>query len=140
MMNETVSLDQLPPQVANLLRAVWEENGSLVLEQDGKPVAVVVPMDEYRKLHPAEGENPFAYELPADLLTAYHKLLDKKFSSGLTPEEEAELTKLDQQLDNAEAAQPLVQSMRARTAAQDEKWLQRVEAVITKLRELKESM
>ena len=57
-MNETVSLDQLPPQVESLLRAVWEGNESLVLEQDGKPVAVVVPMDEYRKWHTAEGENP----------------------------------------------------------------------------------
>ena len=138
MMNETVSLDQLPPQVEALLRAVWEGNESLVLEQDGKPVAVVVPIDEYRKLHPAAGETPFAYELPADLLTAYHELLDKKFSSGLTPEGEAELTKLDQQLDDAEAAQPLVQSMRARTDAQDEKWLQRIEAVINKLKKLGE--
>ena len=139
-MNETVSLDQLPPQVEALLRAVWEGNESLVLEQDGNPVAVVVPMDEYRKLHSAEGENPLAYKLSADLLSAYHELLDKKFSVGLTPEEEAELTQLDQQLDEAEAAQPLVQSMRARTAAQDERWLQRVEAVITKLRELRKSM
>ena len=113
-MNKTISLDQLPPQIENLLRTIWEGNESLVLEQDGKPVAVVVPMDEYRRWHPTEGENAFSYELPADLLAAYHTLLDKKFSSGLTPQEENELTQLSQQLDDAEAVQPLVQSIWSR--------------------------
>ena len=51
-MNKTISLDQLPPQIENLLRTIWEGNESLVLEQDGKPVAAVVPMDEYRRWHP----------------------------------------------------------------------------------------
>jgi len=55
-MNKTVSVDQLPPQIENLLRMIWERNESLVLEQDGKPVAAVVPMDEYRKWHPAKGD------------------------------------------------------------------------------------
>ena len=139
-MNKTVSLDQLPPQIENLLRTIWEGNESLVLEQDGKPVAAVVPMDEYRKWHPAEGENAFSYELPADLLAAYHALLDKKFSSGLTSQEKNELTQLNQQLDDVEAAQPLVQSIWSRTAVQDKKWMQTLEEVIIKLRELRESM
>lgn len=139
-MNKTISLDQLPPQVENLLRTIWEGNESLVLEQDGKPVAAVVPMAEYRRWHPPEGENAFSYELPADLLAAYHTLLDKKFSSGLTPPEENELTQLSQQLDDVEAAQPLVQSIWSRAAAQDKKWMQTLEEVITKLRELRESM
>ena len=68
-------------------------------------------MDEYRKWHPEEGENRFAYELPDQLLEVYHRLLDKKFSSGLTPEEEIELAQLNRQLDDAEAAQPLIQSI-----------------------------
>ena len=139
-MNKTISLDQLPPQIENLLRTIWEGNESLVLEQDGKPVAAVVPMDEYRKWHPTEGENAYSYELPAALLAAYHALLDKKFSSGLTPQEENELTQLSQQLDDAEAVQPLVQSIEARAAAEDKKWMQTLEEVITKLRELRESM
>ena len=139
-MNKTVSVDQLPPQIENLLRMIWEGNESLVLEQDGKPVAAVVPMDEYRKWHPAKGEDAFSYELPPDLLAAYQALLDKKFSSGLTPQEENELAQLNQQLDDVEEAQPLVQSIRSRAAAQDQRWMQTLEEVITKLRELRESM
>ncbi len=137
-MNKTISLEDMPRQVENLLRATWESHESLVLEQNGEPVAAIVPMDEYRKLHPDEDENAFAYELPAHLLEAYHSLLDKKFSTGLTPEEEVELSELDQQLDEAEAAQPLIQSMQKRSAAQDENWMQRFEEVMAKLRELRE--
>ena len=119
-MNKTISLDDLPRQVENLLRTTWEGHESLVLEQNGKPVAAIVPMDEYRKWHPDENENAFAYELPMHVLEAYHGLLDKKFSTGLTEEEEITLSKLDQQLDDAEATQPLIQSMQRRTKARDE--------------------
>ncbi len=139
-MSKTISLDQLPRQIENLLRASSEEHESLVLEHNGKPVAAIVPMDEYRRWHPDESENAFDYELPTDLLEAYHKLLDKKFSNGLTPQEEVKLTQLDQQLNDAEAAQPLIQFMQKRAAAQDENWKQRFEEVVTKLRELKELM
>lgn len=137
-MNKTISLDDLPRQVENLLRATWEGHESLVLEQDGKPVAAIVPMDEYRKLHPDADENALAYELPTHLLEAYHGLLDKKFSTGLTPEEESELSKLDQQLDDAEATQPLIQSMQRRATRRDENWMQRCEEIMAKLRELRE--
>ena len=139
-MGKTISLDQLPRQIENLLRASWEERESLVLERNGKPVAAIVPMDEYRKWHPDESENAFDYELSTDLLEAYHKLLDKKFATGLTPQEEVELTQLDQQLNEAEAAQPLIQSMQKREALRDGNWKQRFEEVATKLRELKELM
>jgi len=47
---------------------------------------------------------------------------------------------LDQQLDAAEAAQPLIQSMQKRASLQDENWKQRFEEVVAKLRELKELM
>ena len=139
-MSKTISLDQLPRQIENLLRASWEGHESLVLEHNGKPIAAIVPMDEYRKWHPDEGENAFDYELPIDLLEAYHKLLDKKFSNGLTSQEEVELTQLDQQLNDAEAAQPLIQSMQKRAALRDEDWKQRFEEVVTRLRELRELM
>ena len=137
-MSKTISLDQLPRQIENLLRATWEGHESLVLEDNGKPVAAIVPMDEYRKWYSDTDENVFDYELPTDLLEAYHKLLDKKFSNGLTPQEEVELAELNQQLNDAEAAQPLIQSMQKRTALRDEDWKQRFEEVVTKLRELKE--
>lgn len=139
-MRKTISLDQLPRQIENLLRVTWEGHESLVLEHNGKPVAAIVPMDEYRKWYPDEGENIFDYELPTDLLEAYHELLDKKFSDGLTPQEEVELTELDRQLNDAEAAQPLIQSMQRRATLRDEDWKQRFEEVVTKLRELKELM
>ena len=137
-MNKTISLDDLPRQVENLLRATWEAHESLVLEHNGKPVAAIVPMDEYRKLHPDADENAFTYELPVHILEAYHGLLDKKFSAGLTKEEEMRLSKLDQQLNDAEAAQPLIQSMQRRSATRDENWMQRFDEVMAKLRELRE--
>ncbi|MYK96749.1 type II toxin-antitoxin system Phd/YefM family antitoxin [Candidatus Poribacteria bacterium] len=136
IMNKTISLDDLPRQVENLLRATWEAHESLVLEHNGKPVAAIVPMDEYRKLHPDADENAFAYELPRHVLEAYHNLLDKKFSAGLTKEEEITLSKLDQQLNDVETAQPLIQSMQKRAAARDKNWMQRFEEVMAKLREL----
>ena len=136
-MSKTISLDQLPRQIENLLRASWEGHESLVLEDNGKPVAAIIPMDEYRKWYSDTDENVFDYELPTDLLEAYHKLLDKKFSNGLTPQEEVELTQLDQQLNDAEASQPLIQSMQKRAVLRDEDWKQRFEEVVTKLRELK---
>ena len=137
-MNKTISLDDLPRQVENLLRATWEAHESLLLEHNGKPVAAIVPMDEYRKLHPDEDENALTYELPMQVLEAYQGLLDKKFSNGLTKEEEITLSELDRQLDDAEAAQPLIQSMKKRTTARDENWMQRFEEVMAKLRELRE--
>ena len=120
-MRKTISLDQFPSQIENLLRTSWEAHESLVLEHNGEPVAAIVPMDEYRKWYSDTDENAFDYKLPTGLLEAYHNLLDKKFSKGLTPQEEVELTQLDQQLNDAEAAQPLIQSMQKRTAARDEK-------------------
>ena len=139
-MRKTISLDQLPRQIENLLRATWEGHESLVLEHNGKPVAAIVPMDEYRKWHADEDENIFDYELPTNLLEAYHELLDKKFSDGLTPREEVELTQLDRQLNDAEAVQPLIQSMQKRATLRDEDWKKRFEEVVTKLRELRELM
>ena len=110
-MNKTISLEQLPPQIENLLRTNWEGHENLVLEHNGKSVAAIVPMDEYRKWHPDQDENALDYKLPADLLEAYHELLDKKFSTGLTSEEEVKLAEFDRQLNDAEAAQPLIQSI-----------------------------
>lgn len=81
-MHKTLSLDQLPRQIEKLPRTSWEEHESLVLEHNGKPVAAIVPMDEYCEWHPDEDENVFDYEFPMDLLEAYHKLLDKKFSNS----------------------------------------------------------
>jgi hypothetical protein len=72
------------------------------------------------------------------LLEAYQRLLDKKFDSGLTPDEETELARLDQQLDEAELATPLVQSILMQAAERDKRWMRTLDEVITKLRELRE--
>ncbi len=145
-MSKTISLEQLPRQVESLLREAWEGHDSVVLESDGEPVAVVVLIEDYLRLHPesnksetAEMPSALDYELPADLLDAYHRLLDKKFTSGLTPDEEAELAKIDKQLDEAELATPLIQSTLTKTGKQHERWMHTLNDVITKLRELRES-
>ncbi len=145
-MSKTISLDQLPPQVESLLRVAWEEDDSVVLERFGEPVAAVVPIEDYLRLHPktkkaetTETVSELSYELPDDLLDAYHRLLDKKFRGGLTPDEEVELAKLDRQLDEAELATPLVQSTLNKAAQQHERWMRTLNEVIVKLRELRES-
>lgn len=155
-MSKTISLDQLPRQVESLLQVAWEGHESIILERKGKPVAVVLPMEEYLRLHPetkkAEVKSNYeekaettgalsalSYELPADLLDAYHRLLDKKFNSGLTADEEIELARLDRQLDEAELATPLVQSTLTTAAQQHERWMRTLNEVITKLRELREA-
>jgi hypothetical protein len=131
-MSKTISLEQLPRKAERLLRAAWEEQESVVLERNGQPLAAVVPMEAYRRLFPdaekADGAvacnrrrrkaketkeppvSPFAYDLPADVLAAYHRLVSKKFTEGLTPEEEAEMERLGAELDAADAATPLEQA------------------------------
>lgn len=139
-MNKTISLNELPNQVESLIREISQGSEGIVFEDDGKAVGAVVSMDEYLKLHPHEDDDAFIYELPADVLSAYHKLLDKKFSTGLTLQEEAELTGLKEKLDDAESAQPLVQLIRARAADRDEKWIRTFQETMAKLRELRELM
>lgn len=153
-MSKTISLDQLPRQVESLLRLAWEGRESIILKRKGMPVAAVLPMEEYLRLYPetqkvevkpnceekaetTEALSALSYELPADLLDAYHRLLNKKFSSGLTADEETELARLDQQLDEAELATPLVQSTLTKSAQQHKRWMRTLNEVINKLRELR---
>ena len=145
-MSITISLDQFPRQVESLLRVAWEKHESIILERKGKPMAAVLPMEEYlrlyseaKKVETTKALSELSYELPADLLDAYHSLLNKKFSYGLTPDEEAELVRIDQQLDNAELATPLVQSTLTKTAHKHEQWMRTLNEVISKLRDLRES-
>jgi len=155
-MSKAISLDQLPSHVESLLRVAWEGHDSIVLERQSEPVAAVVPMEEYLRLHPetkktevkphkeekletTEALSTLSYELPAELLKAYNSLLDKKFSSGLTADEEAELAKLNGQLDEAELATPLVQSTLTTAEQQHKQWMRTLDEVITKLRGLRES-
>jgi prevent-host-death family protein len=159
-MSKTIPVDQLPREAERLLSAAWEEHESVVLERNGEPVAAVVPMAEYRRWHPeaakAKGERrkaeskkrkvpgtaelppPLAYELPADVLAEYHRLLDKKFNNGLTPDEEAELARVDKELDEADLATPLGQAIMQKAEEEHLRWMTTLDDVIEKLRSLRQ--
>ena len=148
-MSRTISLDQLPRKAERFLRVAWEEHESVLLEHNGEPVAAVVPMDDYRRLYPESPQAgtttqppapPFAYELPADLLAAYHRLLDKKFNEGLTPGEEAELERVGKELDEADMQTPLGQAIMQKAEEEHERWMTTLEEVIAKLRSLRKSL
>jgi prevent-host-death family protein len=162
-MSKTIPVDQLPREAERLLRSAWEQNESVVLERNGEPVAAVVPMDEYRRWHPnaakAKGETrkaeqrkrkakataepqdgSLAYALPADLLTAYHRLVSKKFAEGLTVEEEAELERLGTELDAADAATPLERNAAARARREHDRRIAILTDIIEKLKSLQEPM
>jgi len=126
-MSKTIPIEQLPRQAERLLRVVWEGHETVLLEHNGEPVAAVVPMDDYRRLHlntekakrgrrkvktlAPPSAPPLAYELPAELLEAYHRFVSKKFSDeGLTPEEEAEFERVGKELGEADLATPLEQA------------------------------
>jgi len=94
---------------------------------------------EEEKSETMVAEPTLSYALPEDLLEAYHRLLDKKFSSGLTPGEESKLALLDKQLDEAELTTPLVQSIMTTEGRRHKRWMRTLNEVITKLRELRES-
>jgi prevent-host-death family protein len=160
-MSKTIPVDQLPREAERLLSAAWEEHESVVLERNGEPVAAVVPMEEYRRWHPetakAKGErrkaekrqqeaqqtagppaSPLAYELPAEVLEAYHRLVSKKFAQGLTAVEEAELERLGAELDAADAATPLEREADARAQREHHRRMGVLNDIIAKLKSLQQ--
>ena len=147
-MSNTISLDQLPRKVAHLLRAAWEKHESVLLECNGEPVAAVVPMDDYQRLHPesSKGETTtqpatasFAYELPADLLSDYHRLVSKKLMEDLTPDEEAEFERVSKELGEADAVTPLEQAIDAKARREHERRMATLNTLLDKLKSLQES-
>ena len=147
-MSKAIAIDELSRKAERLLRPVWEENQILILEYHGRPVAEIVPLEEGRRWHFRSKEEPNstadveesppAYELPAPLLADYDRLFNKKFEGGLTPEEEAEMAQVEQQLNEAEMATPLVQSITSRAEEEHERWMRRMDEVIAQLRELRQ--
>jgi len=160
-MSKTIPVDQLPREAERLLRAAWEQHESVVLERNGEPVAAVVPMDEYRRWHPDPPKvksdtrkaasrkrkakattgppaAPLAYELPADLLEAYHRLVSQKFTAGLKVEEEAELERLGAALDAADAATPLERNAAVRARREHDRRISTLTDIITKLKSLQQ--
>ena len=151
-MSQIISLDQLPRQAECLLRAVWEERETVLLEHNGEPVAAVVPMDDYQRLYldtekakrrrrkaktKAEPPAPsLAYELPADVLEAYHRFVSKKLMEGLTPDEEAEFARIDKVLDEADMATPLERAADARARREHERQMATLDDIIAQLKSL----
>ena len=147
-MSRTISLHQLPRKAERLLRIAWEKHESVLLERDGEPVAAVVPMEDYQRLHPESPKggiptqlspSSFAYELPADLLADYHRLVSKKLIEGLTPDEEAEFERVSKELDEADTATPLEQAIDARARREHERRMATLNNIIDKLKSLQES-
>ncbi|MCS6861026.1 MAG: hypothetical protein NZT92_11985 [Abditibacteriales bacterium] len=152
-MSKTISLDELPRKAKRLLRAVWEEQESIILERNGEPVATVAPVGQRTRM--ADGERqkgkgkrkkttttvepskpPLTYELPSGLLAAYHRLVSKKLAEGLTPDEEAELGRVEEQLDEAELATPLGQYINAKAEREHARRMARLDELIAKLKAL----
>jgi hypothetical protein len=82
---------------------------------------------------------PGLYDLPDDLLAAYHRLLDKKFREGLSEDESAELIRIGQQLDAADASTQLEQSIDARARREHERLLTVLTEVNERLKSLEEA-
>jgi prevent-host-death family protein len=157
-MGKTIPIDQLPREAERLLRAAWEEQESVVLERDGEPVAAVVPMDEYRRMQigsaearskpgtPEQGAGPVDIRPalavpPAELLTAglvesYQRLVSKKLTEGLPPEEEAELERLGAELDAADAVTPAERDADARARREHDRRISVLTDILGKLRSL----
>lgn len=158
-MSKTIAVEQLPRKVERLLQEAWEGEDRVVLERNGEPVAAVVPMGDYWRLYPkadrgkqkAGGRrqktavpsepvpSSLAYELPPDLLAEYHRLLDKKFGEGLTPDEEAELERVGRELDEADAATPLERAADAKARREHKQRMVVLDDIIAKLRSLQQT-
>jgi len=82
---------------------------------------------------------PLAFEIPADLLSSYHTLVRKKLEGGLTPEEEVELARVSEQLDQAELATPLSQYITAKAEREHAQRMAILDELITKLKTLQTS-
>lgn len=139
-MARTISLGALPPDAEQMLRAVWDANETVLIEHEGMAVAAVVPMEEYRQLHPEKPtplpKETITYELPSELLIAYHRLLDKKFTTGLITDEEKELAQLDNRLNEADMATPLEQSIRTKARKEHQQRIAVLNDILAKLRAL----
>jgi hypothetical protein len=78
------------------------------------------------------------YELPADLLQRYHELLDRKFSGGLSAEDEVELERVGTALDVADVATPLERGSATGAADLHQQRLKILDDVIVQLKSLLE--
>ena len=139
-MARTISLGALPSDVEQMLRTVWDAKETVLIKHRGTTVAAVVPMEEYRQFHSEKTtyspKEAIPYELPSELLTAYHRLLDKKFTTGLTAYEEKELAQIDNRLDEANMATPLEQSIRTKARKGHQQRMAVLNDILAKLRVL----
>lgn len=76
------------------------------------------------------------YSLPKPLLDEYHRLVDKKFTLGLTPEEENALTKCGADLDEADANTELERCIRAKAEREHAERMALLNDVLAQLKAL----
>jgi excisionase family DNA binding protein len=78
------------------------------------------------------------YELPAELLSRYHDLLDHKYTTGLTVDQETELERVGALLDAADLATPLEQEAAAQAQQAHRERMAILDNVISQLKSLLE--
>ena len=88
---------------------------------------------EIKSLSKQESVEEDANTLPAALLDKYHEMLDRKFTSGLSPDEVVELEHVQEQLDLADLATPLEQEMRRKTQIEHERRLEVLNGIMDQL-------
>jgi len=76
------------------------------------------------------------FTLPSDLLAAYHRLVEKRVTEGLTPAEEMELRGVSRKLDLAELSTPIEHAIDAKSTHEHQKSLEALNDVITRLKNL----
>ncbi len=96
-----VRLDDQPAAVRDFVLALATEPGGSVLEMNGRPVARVLPA-------PPAAPVPASGAWTAEMNQRRCQLIDRKYASGLSPDEQAELTALQAAMHRAvDAAAPL---------------------------------
>jgi hypothetical protein len=79
---------------------------------------------------------PEAFTLSSDMLAAYHRLVDKRFSEGLTTGEEMELREISRKLDAAELSTPIERAIEAKSTHEHQESLEVLNDVIARLKSL----
>jgi hypothetical protein len=117
---------------SQMLRRFLQHRTGTPPEEVQRVLAPIQPRDTTSR-SPAESE---AYTLPSDLLAAYHRLVDKRFSEGLTPGEEMELREVSRKLDSAELSTPIERAIEAKSTHEHQKSLEVLNDVIAQLKSL----
>jgi prevent-host-death family protein len=144
---ETIGSNEAKTQLPRLLDRV-AKGETITITRHGISVARLVPVEakavpedrrtieglpEFHKGRPLTAE---LFSPPADLLAGYHRLVDKRFSEGLTPGEERRLSEVSHQLDRAELLTPIERAIDAKSTHEHQIRLEVLNDVIARLKSL----